>query len=133
MKINLPALISALSNVDATSRMQAAEQLARLGTDAQPAAVALVLACGDEDDGVRKSAMSALEKMGPPEAADLGQLIALIKAKSADVGYWAVTLLGRLKVEAAPALDALAQAAAESPHLLVRQRAAWALAEIDPL
>jgi HEAT repeat protein len=133
MKSNIFALISALSNVDAASRTQAAEQLTQLGTDAQPAAVALVLACGDEAEDVRKSAMSALEKMGTPEGADISQLIALIKAKSPDVGYWAVTLLGRLKTEAAPALDDLAQAAAESPHLLVRQRAAWALAEIDPL
>ena len=133
MKSNVSALISALSNVDAASRTQAAEQLTQFGTDAQPAAVALVLACGDDDDGVRQSAMSALENLGPPEGADFSQLISLIKAKSPDVGYWAVTLLGRLKTEAVPALDALAQAAAESPHLLVRQRAAWALAEIDPL
>jgi HEAT repeat protein len=130
MKSNLSALISALSNVDPTSRMQAAEQLTRLGSVAQPAAVALVLACGDEAEDVRKAAVSALEKIGPPEAADLGQLIALIEAKSPDVGCWATTLLGRLKSEAAPAVDALVRAIAESPHILVRQRAAWALGEI---
>jgi HEAT repeat protein len=133
MKFNISVLISALSNVDATSRTQAAKQLARLGTDAQPAAVALVLACGDDDEGMRKSAMSALEAMGPPEVSDLGQLVSLVAARSPDVGYWAVTLLGRLKADAAPAVDALAHAVLRSPHLLVRQRAAWALGEIGQL
>jgi HEAT repeat protein len=68
--------------------------------------------------------------MGPPEVSDVGQLISLIEAKSPDVGYWAATLLGRLKTDAAPAVDALARAVSGSPHLPVRQRAAWALGEI---
>jgi HEAT repeat protein len=60
-------------------------------------------------------------------------LISLIEAKSPDVGYWAATLLGRLKADAAPAVDALAQAVGGSAnHLPVRQRSAWALGEIGP-
>lgn len=130
MPTNLSNLIAALSAPGADQRAQAAEQLAQPGADAQAAAVALVLACGDEAEEVRQWATSALEEMGPPEAADVGQLVSLIEAKSPDVGYWAVTLLGRLKAESASAVDALAHALAESPHLPVRQRAAWALGEI---
>lgn len=132
MPSNLPQLIAALSDANAENRSQAAEQLAQLGADAQPAAVALVLACGDEAEEVREWATSALESLGPPEATDVGQLISLIEAKSPDVGYWAVTLLGRLKAQAAPAVEALARTVAASPHLSVRQRAAWALGEIGP-
>ena len=128
MPTNLSSLIAALSDNNADNRAQAAEQLAVLGTDAQPAAVALVLACGDEAEEVRQWATSALEQLGPPEASDAEPLTSLIDAKSSDVGYWAATLLGRLK--SASSVDALAHAVAGSPHLSVRQRAAWALGEI---
>ena len=94
--------------------------------------MALVLACGDEAEEVPQWVASAREEMGPPETSDVSPLVSLIEAKSPDVGYWAATLLGRLKAEAAPAVDALADAVARSPHLPVRQRAAWALGEIGP-
>ena len=93
---------AALSDAEVAKRAQAAEELAQLGSEARPAAVALVLACGDEAEEVRQWATSALEEMGPPEASDVGPLISFIEAKSPDVGYWAATLLGRLKADAAP-------------------------------
>jgi HEAT repeat protein len=130
MPTNISTLIAALSSIDADSRAQTAEQLAQLGADAQPAAVALVLACGDESEEVRQGASSALEEMGPPELSDAEPLTSLVEAKSPDVGYWAATLLGRLKAKVAPAIEALAHAVLQSPHLPVRQRAAWALGEI---
>jgi HEAT repeat protein len=123
-------LTADLSAPDASQRSQAAEQLAQLGPDAQPAAIALVLACGDKAEEVRQWASSALENLGPPESSDVGQLISLIEAKSPDVGFWAATLLGRLKAEAAPAVDTLARTVASPAALSVRQRAAWALGEI---
>jgi HEAT repeat protein len=70
--------------------------------------------------------------MGPPEASDAGQLASFLEGRSPDVGYWTATLLGRLKAEAAPAVEVLGRAVAGSPHLSVRQRAAWALGEIGP-
>jgi len=128
--MTISQLVAGLSASDANTRAQSAEQLAQIGPDAQPAAVALVLACGDEEEEVRQWATSALEGMGPPEASDVGQLVSFLQGRSPDVGYWAATLLGRLKSEAAAAVEALARAVAESPHLSVRQRAAWALGEI---
>lgn len=128
--MSIDQLTAALSARDAEQRAQAAEELSQLGSDAQPAAVALVLTCGDEAEEVRQWASSALEEIGPPLSSDVGQLASLLKHESPDVGYWAATLLGRLKAEAAPAVDALAHAVAGSPHLSVRQRAAWALGEI---
>jgi HEAT repeat protein len=123
-------LIAALSAPAPDKRAEAAEQLAQLGPDAQPAAIALVLACGDEAEEVRQWATSALEELGPPVASDVSQLISLIEAKSPDVGYWAATFLGRLKAEAAPAVDALARTVGGQGNIAVRQRAAWALGEI---
>lgn len=130
MSTAVSTLIAALSAPNAEQRAQAAEQLAQLGPDAQPAAVALVLACGDEAEEVRQWASSALEGLGPPESSDIGQLVSLIEAKSPDVGFWAATLLGRLKADATPAVDALARAVTGNNNLAVRQRAAWALGEI---
>jgi HEAT repeat protein len=125
-------LIASLSDSNAAKRAEAAEQLAQLGSDAQPAAVALILACGDEAEEVRQWATAALEEMGPPQASDADHLISLIEVQSPDVGYWAVTLLGRLGTDAAPAVQALAHAVAGSPHASVRQRSAWALGQIGP-
>ena len=132
MQDDLPKLIAALSAPDAAKRTEAAEQISLLGPDAQPAAIALVLACGDEVEEVRQWATAALEQLGPPEASDVGQLAILVEARSSDVGYWAATLLGRLKGEATPAVDALARAVTGPLDLSVRQRAAWALGEIGP-
>jgi HEAT repeat protein len=126
----IPALIAALSLSDPSHRAKAAEQLAQAGTDAQAAAVPLVLACGDEAEEVRTWATSALEELGPPDAADVGMLTSLVEAQSPDVAYWAATLLGRLKDAAASAVNALSVAVERSSHLAVRQRATWALGEI---
>jgi HEAT repeat protein len=125
-------LIADLTAPDASKRAQAAEQLAQLGSDAQPAAVALVRATGDDGEEVRQWAASALEEMGPPSVSDLNQLAALIEDHSSDVGYWATTLLGRLKAEAAPAVNALARAVGGQQAIAVPQRAAWPLGEIGP-
>ena len=64
MPAKISSLIAALSNADVAQRAQAAEELAQLGSDARPAAVAMVLACGDEAEEVRQWATSALEEMG---------------------------------------------------------------------
>jgi HEAT repeat protein len=132
MRSDVSRWLAGLSAQDSDKRMQAAEQLAQLGAAAQPAALALVLACGDETEEVRQWAASALEGIGPPDTADVGQLASFLDGRSPDVGYWAATLLGRLKAGAVAAVDALARAVVESPHLAVRQRAAWALGEIGP-
>jgi HEAT repeat protein len=133
MTTELSILIASLTASDADSRSRAASQLAaRLGRDARPAVMALVRACGDEAEDVRQWATAALEEMGPPETCDVDRLVALLEDDSPDVAYWAATLLGRLKGDAAPAVDALAHAVAAAPHLSVRQRSAWALGEIGP-
>jgi HEAT repeat protein len=76
--------------------------------------------------------VAALEGLGPPAARDVEKLAALVDSSSLDAAYWAVTLLGRLEDQAAPAVPKLASALASHPEMPVRERAAWALGKIGP-
>ena len=68
MPIDAAELAGALHAPDPARRAEAAEQLARLGGDARPAAVPLVMACGDASEEVRQWAAAALEELGAPES-----------------------------------------------------------------
>lgn len=129
MAANLAALSKALGSSDVAIRAAAAEQLAHLAEEAQPAAVELVEAC-DAPAEVREWANAALEGLGPPAIADLDRLTALLNSESLDVAYWAATLLGRLGTDGTKAVPALERLAKDSPHETVRRRAAQALAKI---
>jgi HEAT repeat protein len=131
MTTDLSALVASLKSGDADQRQAAAEKLSQRGTDAAPAAVALVEAC-ERDDEARESVVAALEELGPPAASDVAKLAALVSRPSLDVAYWAATLLGRLEGEASPAVPALSEALGGHGELAVRQRAAWALGKIGP-
>jgi len=132
MSTDVSQLAAALNHADPAQRSRAAEQLSRLGPDAQPAAVALARACGDPAEEVREWATAALEEMGSPSLADLEALASLLGHDSPDVAYWAATLIGRLGEEAAPAVASLASAVSGDLPVTVRQRAAWALGKIGP-
>jgi HEAT repeat protein len=123
---------SLLSAPDANERAAAAEALARLGHEARAAAVALVRASGDREPAVQDWAVAALEELGPPQAADLDALAALVGNPDLNIAYWACTLLGRLTREAAEGVPALIDALANHQQLVVRERAAWALGRIGP-
>jgi len=130
MSSDINALKQSLVSGDAAQKAAAAEKLAQLGEDAQPAAVDLVQACADE--ALLEWATAALEGLGTPDVADVSGLVALVNDKSSDVGYWAATLLGRVGPEAAAATSALAEALSKSPHVAVQERAALALGKIGP-
>ncbi len=74
--------------------------------------------------------MSALEQLGPPSTGSAEQLVRLTGSDHELVSYWAVTLLGRLPEAADSAIPAVVTALGSSPHLSVRQRAAWALGQM---
>jgi len=129
MPSRIPNLIAALAGGDASKRQSAAEELAQLGEEAAPAAVALVTACG-ADDEAREWIVAALESLGAPPQDAIEQLSKLAGNRTQDVAYWAVTLLGRAK--AATAVTVLTGALANHPAIAVRQRSAWALGQIGP-
>jgi HEAT repeat protein len=128
--MDLSAYIASLSADEAATRARAAEALARLGEDARGAAVPLVRAAGDEDEQVREWATAALEELGSPARDDVAAMMELIDNRQADIGYWAVTLLGRAERAAATAVPQLAAALTSSLHPTVQHRAAWALGQI---
>ena len=100
MTTKISELAAALGDAFPAKRSQAAEQLCHLGTEAQEAALALVRACADSTEEVREWAVAALEALGPPLAADIAPLAALLRDENSDVGYWAATLLGRCRTKA---------------------------------
>lgn len=110
-------------------RAAAAEQLCQLGPQAQAAAASLVIATGD-DESVSVWAVAALEDLGAPAASDIAELTAMATHSHELIAYWAVTLLGRLAPDNAQSEQALVTALEKSPHLAVRQRAAWALGKL---
>ena len=129
---SIATLVEQLSAADVESRVSAAEALCRAGEAASSAATALVVACGDDDDGVREWAAAALEDLGPPPADQIAELIPLAAAKHPLVAYWAVTLLGRGGEAASSAAPALEACLAPGTALEVRQRACWALGKLGP-
>ena len=64
----VPKLIKQLNAKESSQRNEAAQSLARYGTEAQPATQALVRALWDDNLGVRSSAAYALGKIGTPAA-----------------------------------------------------------------
>ena len=130
---DVSVLTQQLHDKQVVVRARAAEQLSGQGEEARGASVDLVQACADEES-VSTWAVAALEQLGPPPVEAIPQLVPLVASSHELVAYWAVTLLGRLESAAAaagPALvSALALALEKSPHLAVRQRAAWALGQI---
>jgi hypothetical protein len=123
-------LAADLSLGTAAARLETCQELAALGEDASPAAVALVAATADPE--LLEWAAEALENLGPPPGEALDELRQQLTHQSPDAAYWAATLLGRLGAAGAPAAPALVQALERSPHASVRERAAWALGELGP-
>lgn len=132
MNTDLAALIAQLEGADTAAQTAAANELAARGRDAQGAIVALVRTVGIPDEEVLEACTAALEEAGPPAADQIAPLVSLTRDCSGDVAYWAVTLLGRARTDAAPAVPALVAVLESDVELPVRERAAWALGEIGP-
>jgi hypothetical protein len=126
-------LATDLSQGTPAERLETCQELASLGEDASPAAVALVtLVATTKDADLLEWAAEALENLGAPPANATERLSGLLGHATADAGYWAATLLGRLGANGSAAVPALVTALERSPHASVRERAAWALGEIGP-
>jgi HEAT repeat protein len=132
MNADLPTLIAQLEGTDTAAQTSAATELAKRGSAAQGAAVALVRTVGIPDEEVLEACTAALEELGPPAAEHIRPLAQLTHDCSSDVAYWSVTLLGRAKDGAADAVPDLIKVLESDADLPVRERAAWALCEIGP-
>lgn len=132
MSTDIKTLIAQLEGTDTAAQTAAANELSRMGREAQGAIVSLVRTVGIPDEEVLEACTAALEEAGPPSADQVTALMSLTTDCSGDVAYWAVTLLGRARADAAPAVAALVAVLESDADLPVRERAAWALGEIGP-
>lgn len=119
-----------LQSDEVERRVIAAEKLSRMGSDAAPAAVELVVACAD-DERVRDPAIAALEELGSPPLEALPRLAELVADNNTLVVHWAITLLGRAGTAAKFSEPNLVSVLTSSPVMECRSRAAWALEKID--
>ncbi|MGD9634138.1 MAG: HEAT repeat domain-containing protein [Pirellulales bacterium] len=132
MNTDFATLIAQLESTDTAAQTAAANELASRGHDSQIAIVSLVRTVGIPDEEVLEACTAALEEAGPPSPEQIEPLMSLTTDCSGDVAYWAVTLLGRARAAAAPAVPALVAVLESDVELPVRERAAWALGEIGP-
>lgn len=127
------ATIEELASGDLETRRRSAEALALCGEHARPAAVALVLAAGDDDEIVREYAVAALESIGRPAVEDRESLLSIAADEEArdDSVYWAVTLLARLGQEAVDdrVRETLMRLCLHGSEA-VRRRTRWAIREL---
>jgi len=124
------ALTKQLQTTDLPSQVGAAEQLARLAEEAQPAMVALVQHCGSADEDLRNWCTAALEEIGAPAVEQIDELALLASSANADVAFWAATLLGRAGALATSATTILSERSQDPTTPEVQKRATWALERI---
>jgi hypothetical protein len=129
---NVQTLIHQLESANAAEQATAAEALARMGQLAQPAATALIIALRTADPPTREWCTAALEDLGSPSAVHVSELTKLAEDKSFGAAYWAITLLGRAGISAAPAVHALTNVLRTASATSLQERAAWALGKLGP-
>lgn len=127
--MDVDQLAASLLTDKPSRRVAAAEELATLGPDASPAALALVTACGNP--ALVDICIGALEELGPPPVEQLPEIAKLVISADENVAYWAATLLGRAGEAATPYLASLEESAKnEGATVEVRERAVWAMGKL---
>jgi len=112
MSLGVGELTMRLQENELEIRVEAAQQLASLGTTAAPAALTLLAASDAEDESLSEWSTAALETCGAPARRDLAQLVEYIQPNSgasSHIIYWALTLIGRMGPEAQSASDQVCQ------------------------
>jgi len=127
----IETMLQQLKQTDLPAQVAAAEALARLGEEAQPAIVALVQHCGSTDEDLCNWCTAALEEVGPPIVEQIDELALLASSASSDVAFWAATLLGRAGSLATSATTILIERSSDPSTPEVQKRAAWALEQIQ--
>ncbi|MCA8982344.1 MAG: HEAT repeat domain-containing protein [Planctomycetaceae bacterium] len=120
---DIPMLVAALEAESVADRRRAAESLAMLAEQSRSAAIPLLHAVNDHDEGVRNWATEALENLGPPDPADTDSLLNLVETSAEnDVRYLALVLLGRLEAGGSVFFDELmaSRDSIQAPVVLVQ-------------
>lgn len=125
------SLTNQLQSNDLAEQITAAETLASLAEEAQPAIVPLVQHCGADDEDLCNWCTAALEEVGPPTADQIDELALLAGSANTNVAFWAATLLGRAGPIAETASAVLTQRSKDASASEVQKRAIWALEKIQ--
>jgi HEAT repeat protein len=129
---DVPALAKALTQADARVRIEAAEDLGRIGRPAAAALPALVpLSEKDPDPLVRLEAAKAVASIDPKNETALPILVEALRDRTPRVRKRAAECLGDLGAGAAPAVAALVKAVSDSDPA-VAWAAIDALGQIGP-
>ena len=124
-------LIRNLSHTDTRLQADAAQQLAGMQEDAQPAILDLVKYCGSENEDVSNWCTAALESVGPPTSQQISDLIEYAKSDCVNIAYWAITMLGRAGPLALSSVGIIRDRINNTANPAIQRRAEWALKRIE--
>lgn len=128
VKLTVLALAEAVESEDALAKVAAADALAELGPQAEPALPAMLAQLGHEQPWVRSAVMGAIASVGPNA---VEPLIDTFENQTGGPRIRAAFVLGGMGATAKPAVPALVKAMEqESP--VVQKRLADILGQIDP-
>ncbi|MDZ4821445.1 MAG: hypothetical protein SGJ20_20980 [Planctomycetota bacterium] len=123
-------LASQLKSPDAQIRLQAAERL--MNEPSLVSATVLLDAVADSSEEVREAIVAALENLETPDAGEIKAIAERLQNPSANVAYWAATLLGRCSQDAAVVLPAILQVLQNRQEPEVQERLVLAIERIGP-
>src|SRR5262249_2143922 len=128
----VPVLTMLLSSPDTAVRSKAAEVLATMGQQAEPAAPRLGEALKDPDPGVRSIAAQALEKIAPNglDPTVVNALVEVLGTRDRQLAFGPLRKLGNAAVAGIPALVAILNDESAGPS--DREGAAQTLMRIEP-
>jgi WD40 repeat protein len=130
---SLDALVKTLEGPAGSARLEAVQELGKLGADARPAVPALLKALGGAGPAFREQVLRALKSVGGVSAEHVPQLVPLLRDDSFPEGRaFALEALAKLGPQARPAAAALVEVLRAPTSPAVRARAAGALAGIGP-
>jgi len=120
---DISRLIRDLKEGDENTRAEAAEALADLGADGQPALPALLVAIGDEGERVRQNALRAIIAIGP-DATATQALTNSLKDSDPLVRALSANALGQLGPLARKSIQALREALHDRDETVQKEAAA---------
>jgi len=126
--LDVPSLVERLKDADPGKRLQAAADLAALGTGAREAVGPLVEAVNDSTEAVRHKAIDALGAIGSEAREAVPTLIRCLKDKDATTRTAAANVLTQIGFEAVPLLAQVL--AGDDAHF--RCDVAFVLSQIGP-
>ncbi len=138
MEASLKLSLERLAQGDLNSRIEAARQLAQVGTTPPAAAAELVRTLENPyEERLMQWVEAALENIATPPADQTEPLKQIVdrflnESTYPDAAFWAATMLGRIGRGAATAVPTLTALLGRTDHPNVQFKAAWALGKIGP-